>query len=126
MDVHQLLIEFVVVTIVLVVLTTALLITRNNRASAWRGIRQGARNMLILAALSAVLGILGFGKGFHLFHQLFFPSGNVAFDPSTSHLVQLYPTAFWWRFAVTIGIFSVITAAALWATANTQLKRLHG
>ncbi len=42
-----------------------------------------------------VVGLVAFDPLFELFHRVFFPGGNWAFDPRTERLVQLYPYAFW-------------------------------
>ncbi len=62
----------------------------------------GASAVLAVVVLGAV-SLVAFATLFELFHEVFFPAGNWAFDPATQHLVQLYPFAFWQIAAAALG-----------------------
>ena len=58
-----------------------------DRRRLWSAVATGAK---VLAIGIVVVGI-GFAVAFELFHQLLFPAGSYAFDPTIEHLVQLFP-----------------------------------
>ena len=85
-----------------------------DRRGTWRGIARGGA---IAAAGTLVLGIVGwfaFEPLFELFHRVFFPGGNWAFDPRTQRLVQLYPFAFWQLAAAGLGVGVIVLGTATW------------
>ncbi|MCY7419164.1 MAG: DUF1461 domain-containing protein [Chloroflexi bacterium] len=65
-----------------------------------------------------VVGVLAFEPLFELFHQVAFPGGNWAFDPSTERLVQLYPYAFWQLIAAALGLFAAVMGVVVWLVAR--------
>jgi len=68
------------------------------------------------------LGVVAFDPLFELFHQVFFPQGDWAFDPGTQRLVQLYPFAFWQIMAAAMGALMVVLGIATWLLARMALR----
>jgi integral membrane protein (TIGR01906 family) len=78
------------------IVAIALMLARHpDRRPIWRGIGRGGVIVVTGVIILAIGGLLAFGPLFELFHRVFFPGGNYAFDPRTQRLVQLYPFAFW-------------------------------
>lgn len=69
------------------------------------------------------LGAIAFDPLFELFHQVFFPQGDWAFDPGRQRLVQLYPFAFWQIMAAALGALMVVLGIATWSLARLALRR---
>ncbi len=70
-----------------------------------------------------VLGVIAFDPLFELFHQVFFPQGDWAFDPGSQRLVQLYPFAFWQIMAAALGALMVVLGVAAWLLSRLTLRR---
>lgn len=70
----------------------------------------------ILAALLIVSAFLPFDLIFTKFHQLFFPQGNWQFA-ADSTIIQFYPFEFFYKYAVFIGVYSLLVSFALCAFA---------
>jgi hypothetical protein len=88
--------------------------TGEGRRAAWRTIsRAGATASLAVVAL-ALVSLVAFEPLFTLFHQVFFPGGNWAFDPATQRLVQLYPFAFWQIAAAALGVLVLALGLVTW------------
>ena len=86
----------------------AVALTRaRDRRSTWRGIGRGAAVVVVGVVMLGVGGLVAFGPLFELFHRVFFPGGNWAFDPRTEHLVQLYPFAFWQLATAAFGVLAL-------------------
>ncbi len=90
------------------------------RRRAWSQIRRGAAGLAIGIVVVGVVGFFAFEPAFELFHEIFFPGGNWAFDPRTSHMVQLYPYDFWQLTAGTLGVIGLVGAAIVWAVARRR------
>ncbi len=85
-----------------------------------------ARAGLTTGIVVAVLGLaslVAFGTLFTLFHQVFFPAGNWAFDPTTQRLVQLYPFGFWQIAAGALGALVFVLAIGAWLLGRTLARR---
>ena len=68
---------------------------RRADAAVLRGIIARRAGLVIGTIVLGVFASVAFDQAFELFHEIFFPGGNFAFDPTTERLVQLYPFAFW-------------------------------
>lgn len=68
-----------------------------------------------------VIGLVAFEPLFELFHRVFFPGGNWAFDPRTERLVQLYPYAFWQITAAALGLLAATLGVLVWLVARLIL-----
>lgn len=101
----------------------ATLASSARRPWAWRAIRRGAAALAVGMALVGAFFLVAFDVAFELFHRIFFPGGNWAFDPTTQRLVQLYPIAFWQITAAALGGLAIGLAAATWWVARRQASR---
>jgi hypothetical protein len=94
-----------------------------DRARTWRGIARGGAIAALGAIVVGGVGVVAFDPLFELFHRVFFPGGNWAFDPRTQHLVQLYPYAFWELAATGLGIGLVVLGSLTWALGRRASQR---
>lgn len=81
------------------------------RGAVW--LRGGALAVIGTLVIGAV-GVVAFDPLFELFHSVFFPGGNWAFDPAASRLVRLYPYAFWELAATLLGVGVVVLGSLAW------------
>ncbi|MEW5991453.1 MAG: DUF1461 domain-containing protein [Chloroflexota bacterium] len=98
------------------------------RTDAWRGVRRGAIGLgLGVVAVGAVAAV-AFDVAFEVFHRVFFPGGNWAFDPRTSRLVQLFPFDFWFETTIAVGVTILVLAGLTAWQCSRRLARLgrHG
>ncbi len=87
----------------------------DRRRATWRVIsRAGASAAAVLVVGVALISAVAFDTLFTLFHQVFFPGGNWAFDPATQRLVQLYPFAFWQIASAALGLLIVVFGTTTW------------
>lgn len=83
-----------------------------------RAIGLGGAVTAVGVVVIGVIGLVAFEPLFELFHRIFFPGGNWAFDPRTERLVQLYPYAFWQFIAAGLGIVAGVLGVVTWALAR--------
>ncbi len=130
-DARMLLYAFLALALLSAALVVANLAMNRDRAGAWRLVRRGAGGLAIGVVVGGVIGFFAFEPAFELFHRIFFPGGNWAFDPATSQLVRLYPYAFWEIAAASLGAIAVGLATLTWwfsrrraiTTADARLER---
>lgn len=84
------------------------------RAPMWLVIGRAGLAAAGAVALLGLVSIVAFETLFTLFHQVFFPGGNWAFDPATQRLVQLYPFGFWQIAATALGALVFGLGLAVW------------
>ncbi len=84
--------------------------------------RAGLTTSLVVLGLGFI-SLVAFDSLFTLFHQIFFPGGNWAFDPSTQRLVQLYPFRFWQIAAAALGTFMFIIGLGTWLLGRWASRR---
>jgi hypothetical protein len=89
---------------------------------AWPAIGRGGSGLAIGVLVLGIVGFFAFEPAFELFHEVFFPGGNWAFDPRTSHLVQLYPYDFWQIAAASLGGQAVLWGAITWWFARRRSR----
>lgn len=94
------------------------------RPAAWAQIRRGAAGLVIGLVIAGVVALAAFEPAFELFHRVFFPGGNWAFDPRTDRLVQLYPFGFWQLTTVAMGTVSIGLATLVWSVARRRSAQL--
>ncbi len=87
--------------------------------------RDGAIASATLVALVVAIAALAFEPAFLLFHEIFFPQGNFAFDPATSNLLALYPEPYWSGVTLRVGLSFVALAGAVAATGAFFTRRAH-
>ena len=103
----------------LAVLTIGVALVRSDRPDRIvRAIGLGGAVTVIGVVIIGVVGFVAFEPLFELFHRIFFPGGNWAFDPRTERLVQLYPFAFWQLIAGGLGLVAGILGFVTWGTAR--------
>ncbi len=109
-------------TIALLALGVALV--RSGRpAHIVRAIGLGGAATAIAVVIIGAIGLVAFEPLFELFHRIFFPGGNWAFDPRTERLVQLYPYAFWQLIAAALGVVAAILGVVVWLVSRLILGR---
>jgi integral membrane protein (TIGR01906 family) len=80
---------------------------------AWAAVSSGMRWLIGGIVVAGVISAVAFDALFDIFHKVFFPGGNYTFDPSTDHLVQLFPFAFWSETTIVLGAVIIVLAAVL-------------
>jgi integral membrane protein (TIGR01906 family) len=98
----------------ILVLALALVRRPDHRSATWRVISRTGLTTAVAVVLLGFLSIFAFDSLFNLFHRVFFPGGNWSFDPSTQHLVQLYPFRFWELAAAALGSLLLVLGLAAW------------
>lgn len=83
----------------------------------------GGALVAVTVVIAAIVGVLAFDPLFELFHRVFFPQGDWAFDPGSQRLVQLYPFRFWQIMAAALGVLMVLLGVAAWLAARWALAR---
>ncbi|HEY8168225.1 MAG: DUF1461 domain-containing protein [Candidatus Limnocylindrales bacterium] len=107
----------------LIVLAVALARSRRT-ARTWRAMAAGAGTLVVAFVVIGLAFALAFDAAFTLFHEIFFPAGNWAFDPATQRLVQLYPIPFWQEVTLVLGAVILIAGTSLWWLARRRARRL--
>lgn len=95
-------------------------------SGTWHGIARGGAAAAVATVVIGVIGFVAFEPLFELFHRVFFPAGNWAFDARTSRLVQLYPFAFWELAASALGTGVVVLGTAAWLVGRRMARRAPG
>ena len=93
------------------------------RRAIWRAVSRGGAVAATGAVVVGVIGALAFESLFTLFHEVAFPGGNWAFDPTTQRLVQLYPLGFWQVAAAALGSLVVVIGALVWWLARAAARK---
>ncbi len=88
-------------------------------------VRDGAIASGIGVAAIVAFAAIAFEPVFLLFHEIFFPQGNFAFDPATSDLLTLYPEPYWSGVTVRVGLTFIGVAGVLGATAALFARRFR-
>lgn len=83
----------------------------------------GGAVVAVVVVVVGVVGALAFDPLFELFHRVFFPQGDWAFDPGHQRLVQLYPIAFWQVMAAALGLLMIVLGILAWLAARWTLAR---
>jgi hypothetical protein len=83
-----------------------------------RAIGMGGALTAVGVLVIGLVGLVAFEPLFDLFHRIFFPGGNWAFDPRTERLVQLYPFAFWQVIAALLGVVAGALGVLVWLVAR--------
>jgi integral membrane protein (TIGR01906 family) len=87
---------------------------KDRRSAIWTVVRRAGLATSIVVIVLGTISLVAFDSLFTLFHQVFFPGGNWAFDPSSQRLVQLYPFRFWQIAAAALGTLVFILGLATW------------
>ncbi len=114
---------FVAGGVALIGLAYALVRRPAQRTATWTVIRRAGLTTAVVVVLLGLISLIAFDSLFTLFHRLFFPGGNWAFDPATQHLVQLYPVRFWQIVAAAFGGLVFLLGLATWLLGRWQSNR---
>lgn len=95
----------------------------NARSETWGRIAKGGAGLALGVAVLGAVALVAFEPAFELFHRIFFPAGNWAFDPATQRLVQLYPLQFWQLVSGLIGLIAAALGVLSWWIGARKEKR---
>lgn len=87
---------------------------QTRRIAIWTAIRRSGLLTSVAVIVLGFISLVAFDSLFELFHRVFFPGGNWAFDPSTQRLVQLYPFRFWQIAAAMLGTLVFVLGLITW------------
>lgn len=121
-DARALLFGFVAVAVLAIVLVAPHL-RRAPREAAWRRVARGGGGLAAGIVVLGAVALLAFEPAFELFHRIFFPGGNWAFDPGSQRLVQLYPLPFWRYVSTLVGAMAALLGVATWWFARRRASR---
>ncbi len=107
-----------------IAIAAALRMRRDRRLAIWTVVRRAGLATALAVVAIGLLSLIAFDSLFTLFHQVFFPGGNWAFDPSTQHLVQLYPFRFWQIASAALGTLVLIIGLAAWLLGRWAASRI--
>ncbi len=107
----------------ILVLALALVRRPDHRSATWRLISRTGLATAVGVVLLGSLSIFAFDSLFTLFHRVFFPGGNWSFDPTTQHLVQLYPFRFWQLAAAALGSLLLVLGLTTWLLGRVLAAR---
>lgn len=93
------------------------------RGSVWVAVGGAGLTAALAVVALGIISLVAFDSLFRLFHQVFFPSGNWAFDPSTQRLVQLYPFRFWQIAAAALGVLVLALGLGTWLLGRWAARR---
>ncbi len=97
-----------------------IVLVRGRRELAWRRVGRGGGGLSAGIVFLGVVALFAFEPAFELFHRVFFPGGNWAFDPGSQRLVQLYPMPFWRYVTALVGAIAAVLGAATWWLARRR------
>lgn len=124
-DVRVVLLSFLAVAAASLVLLVAALGYGWRRPAIWRAVGRGGLGLAVGLAVIGALAVLAFEAVFELFHVIFFPAGNWAFDPTAQRLVQLYPLGFWQLTSAALGLLAIGAGLAVWLIARRRQRALR-
>lgn len=113
----------VVLSVVVLAVTWRRARGRDSRSAWWGAAQRGAAALAVMIAALGVVSLFAFDAAFEVFHQLFFAAGTYAFDPRTSHLVQLFPDQFWSETTIAVAVVAVAASlATAWGAAMARRR----
>jgi hypothetical protein len=96
---------------------------RSGRGRVLGAVATGGAAVVLVTLVLGVLASVAFDPLFRLFHEVFFPQGGWAFDPTSQRLVQLYPVRFWQLMAAALGVSCLFIGTATWWLATRAARR---
>ena len=123
-DVYGVLRGFGLAAILAAGLVVVILFRHRRDARVWRVTARAAGVLVLVGVLAALVVTFFFDSAFLVFHLVFFPQGNFAFDPRTQRLTQLFPTQFWTESAVAAVAIATGLAGAVFAVARRHATAL--
>jgi integral membrane protein (TIGR01906 family) len=90
-------------------------------------VRMAIGSALVLVAIGIVggIGLAGFDSAWEEFHRLIFSNDFWRLNPTTDHLIQMFPPAFWESIVFFIGVMVAAEAALLLIGAGIYLGITH-
>ena len=125
-DVRNVLELFAAVVIAANVTLLGILVANRRAAWAWRAVARGSALLALATLVAGAASLLFFDALFGIFHLVFFPQGNFAFDPRTERLVQLFPDQFWSDTTMALSALVVVLATLTMIVAKRRAQRLPG
>lgn len=122
-DVRTVLLGFGTVVAVAVVILAAIVAANRRSAWLWRAVARGSAALVVFGVVVGVAVLLFFNAAFELFHLVFFPQGNFAFDPRTERLTQLFPDQFWTETSIGVTVLGLALAFLVTLTARRLASR---
>lgn len=122
-DVRNVLMPFGALFAVASLTFVALVVANRRQRWLWRAVRHGSGALALIGIVVAVVATLFFDAAFLLFHRVFFPQGNFAFDPRTERLTQLFPDQFWSETVTLMAIVGLVIAVVVTMVARWLEKR---
>jgi integral membrane protein (TIGR01906 family) len=95
----------------------------DRRAATWTVVRRAGLATAIAVVLLGLVSLVAFDSLFTLFHRILFPGGNWSFDPSSQHLVQLYPFRFWQIVVAVLGVLVFLLGLGTWLLGRWASRR---
>lgn len=108
---------FLVAGLGLLAVATAL-VRSTDRGGVIRAIGIGGGLTALGVLVVGIIGTIAFDTLFEVFHEVVFPQGDWAFDPTRQHIVQLYPFAFWEMMAAALGGIMLVLGVLTWIVAR--------
>lgn len=106
-------------------LVLVLIVVANRRRDwVWRAIARGSGGLAIAGAVIGVAVVFVFDAAFLLFHLLFFPQGNFAFDPTTQRITQLFPGQLFTETSIALAAVGLVIAIMVTIVARDRARRL--
>jgi Protein of unknown function (DUF1461) len=109
----------------LALLVVGLAVARQRRWF-WEAVGRGAAALAVGTVVVGTLFAVAFDPMFTLFHEIFFPGGDWAFDPATERLVQLYPIPFWELTTAALAALTLLGGLVVWSLAHRAAGRTYG
>ena len=85
----------------------------------------GSALVLGIIGVAGGIGLAGFDSAWENFHQVIFSNDFWRLNPSTDHLIQMFPPAFWESIVFFIGVMVAAEAALLLIVAGIYLGVTH-
>ena len=109
----------------LAVLVLIGIVAPDRRAAAlWRAMARGSFVLAAAVPAAGAVFVFSFDTTFLVFHLIGFPQGNIAFDPRTARLVQLFPAQFWSDTAVAVALVAFLAAVLVGLVARWVARRM--
>ena len=124
-DVRNVLLPAAIVFGASIAFLTVLFAANRRRLWLWRAVAVGSSALAVAGIVIGVAVGFFFDEAFLLFHLVFFPQGNFAFDPRTQRLTQLFPDQFWTETSIAIALTGLVIAAAVTLGARRRAASLR-
>jgi integral membrane protein (TIGR01906 family) len=121
-DARLVLFLFLAVALVAAVIVALSLLRARDRRPVWSAMARGAATLATGLVVVGAGFLLAFDWAFEMFHRIFFPGGNWAFDPATQRLVQLYPIPFWQLTSTVLGVVAIAVSIGTWLYARRRSR----